>query len=53
MGIRKEDTYGMDETGCPPQDQAKEKVSTKTSEGGYRIYGARWFDYIDREDGTA
>lgn len=26
VGIHKEDTYGMDETGCPPQDLAKENV---------------------------
>ena len=25
-GIRPEDTYGMDETGCPPSDQGTEKV---------------------------
>ena len=25
-GIRREDTYGMDETGCPPSDQGTEKV---------------------------
>ena len=26
VGIHKEDTYGIDETGCPPRDLAKEKV---------------------------
>src|ERR1700683_133384 len=26
VGIRKEDTYGMDEMGCLPQDLANEKV---------------------------